>query len=168
MTDKEKRLLFDRLLKEIHNLRKEKDISKIKQRICRILKSEVPYYDWVGFYMSDGNNNLILTEFEGEPTIHTRIRFGEGICGQAAELKRTFLVKDVSKEKNYLSCSIKVKSEIVVPIMIGERFIGELDIDSHTLNAFDENDREFLEKICAFLALIMQESPLDQNLNPNI
>ncbi|MCX7958453.1 MAG: GAF domain-containing protein [Deltaproteobacteria bacterium] len=120
----------------------------MRQAVCKILKKNIPYYNWVGFYLSDGNETLILHEFEGEPTIHTKIRYGEGICGQAAVSNKTFLVPDVTKEQNYLSCSVKVKSEIVVPLLRDGNFSGELDIDSHTINAFDENDRIFLEKIC--------------------
>jgi len=81
-----------------------------------------------------------------------RIPFGRGICGQAAERKETFVVQDVSKETNYLSCSPEVKSEIVVPIMKDGRVLGELDIDSHSLAPFTDEDREFLENICRLIS----------------
>ncbi len=148
----EKIEIFKRCLEEIINSSQNLQSNRLRREVCRILKKNIHYYDWVGFYMSDGNENLILFEFEGEPTIHTKIRFGEGICGQAAVNNKTFLVPDVSKEENYLSCSIKVKSEIVVPIFRDNKFIGELDIDSHTINAFDDTDRIFLERICELIA----------------
>ena len=150
-----KKEIFDKILNKIKDVLEEEHIEVARKEICRILKENIDYYNWVGFYFSDGNYYLILKEYEGEPTIHTKIRFGEGICGQAAETKRAFLVNDVSKETNYLSCSIKVKSEIVVPIMQDGRFIGELDIDSHKLNAFDELDREFLTEVCRLISLRM-------------
>lgn len=81
-----------------------------------------------------------------------RIHFGEGICGQAAERKETFIVQDVSKETNYLSCSLKVKSEMVVPIFKNGKVVGELDIDSHTLSPFTSDDREFLENVCSIVS----------------
>ena len=118
--------------------------------ICRLLRDKVSHYDWVGFYFVDKTrqNELTLGPFEGEPTEHTRIQFGRGICGQAAQLRRTFVVQDVSEETNYLSCSPNVKSEIVVPIFENSEIVGELDIDSHTVSAFADEDEVFLKKIC--------------------
>ncbi len=148
MNRKRKEELLLRCLNEISDVSNTLRTGELRREVCRILKEKIPYYDWVGFYLSDGKDELVLHEFEGEPTIHTRIKYGEGICGQAAVNNRTFLVPDVSKENNYLSCSIKVKSEIVVPIIKDGKFYGELDIDSHTVSAFDETDREYLEEIC--------------------
>jgi len=144
--------LFSKILIDIRDKSEILQPKEFRKYICKTLKDSISYYDWVGFYLSDGNQHLILAEFEGEPTIHTKIRFGKGICGQAAETKKTFLIKDVTKEKNYLSCSIRVKSEIVIPIIKEDKFIGELDIDSHTTNAFDNEDKEFLERICIIVA----------------
>lgn len=127
-----------------------KDKRTVLKKITEILQESFKDFDWVGFYLVE-DGKLILSEFVGEPTVHTKINFGEGICGQAAESQKTFIVQDVSKEKNYLSCSPKVKSEIVVPIFKDQKIVGELDIDSHTLNAFDEIDKENLEKICKYL-----------------
>lgn len=114
-----------------------------------MLIENVPHYDWVGFYLVDkAKKELVLGPFVGEPTEHIRIPFGRGICGQAAERRTTFVVQDVSKEGNYLACSPKVKSEIVIPLFKGGEIIGELDIDSHTLSPFTEEDRVFLEDVC--------------------
>ena len=125
--------------------------------ICRLLRDEVSHYDWVGFYFVDKarQNELILGPFEGEPTEHIRIQFGQGICGQAAQRKTTFIVQDVSKEKNYLACSPNVKSEIVIPIFKNNKIVGELDIDSHSLYAFNGEDKALLEKICKIVSRIL-------------
>ncbi len=120
---------------------------------CNLLKDNVTYYDWVGFYIADqSKRELILGPFVGEPTEHTRIAFGEGICGQAAAIRKPFVVQDVRKETNYLSCSVKVMSEIVFPIMKNDQVVGELDIDSHTLSPFTDKDNALLGKICAIVA----------------
>jgi len=114
--------------------------------ICKLLKNKVSYYTWVGFYAVDKNraDELVLVSFEGEPTEHLRIPFGKGICGQAASLQRVFVVQDVSKQANYLPCSSKVKSEIVIPIFRNNLIIGELDIDSHAASPFTSHDENYL------------------------
>ena len=141
---------FDKLLKEVKKILNSNTNKNDKlQGICKLLKNKIPYYDWVGFYLVNpgGNKELLLGPYEGEPTIHERISFGEGICGQAADKKVTFVVRDVKNEKNYLSCSPDVKSEIVVPIFQVDDVIGELDIDSHTRDAFRIEDKNFLEAV---------------------
>ena len=152
MTDRSKE--FDRLLARIGTIIHGAGDTKEKmQGICDLLRNDVACYDWVGFYLVDEDEDdmLHLGPFNGDPTDHVKIRFGEGICGQAANLKRTFLVQDVTKETNYLSCSSRVRSEIVVPILKGGIIVGELDIDSHELSPFTEDDQEFLEKVCGWL-----------------
>ncbi|MEO0288173.1 MAG: GAF domain-containing protein [candidate division WOR-3 bacterium] len=145
----EKEKIYKEVIEKIKSI-DEKDRNTVLKRITEILQENFQYFDWVGFYLVE-DGKLTLSEFVGEPTVHTKINFGEGICGQAAERKKTFIVKDVSKEQNYLSCSPEVKSEIVVPIFKEQKIVGELDIDSHTLNAFDETDKKNLERICKYL-----------------
>jgi L-methionine (R)-S-oxide reductase len=115
--------------------------------VCRLLKDSFSYYDWVGYYLLDphAERQLVLGPYQGEPTEHVRIGFGQGICGQAAEQGHTWIVPDVRRESNYLSCSVHVRSEIVVPILKDGRVVGELDIDSCTLDAFGPADRSLLE-----------------------
>lgn len=113
--------------------------------ICHTLKSEIEHYDWVGFYFKNGNKEeLILGPYAGEPTDHTIIPFGKGICGQVAVSNKNFIVEDVTAQDNYISCSINVKSEIVIPMFVNNENIGQIDIDSNTKNAFNETDETFL------------------------
>lgn len=122
--------------------------------VCRLLATRRPGYDWVGFYLVDPARprELVLGPFVGEPTEHTRIPFGRGICGQVAERGETMVVADVTAEANYLACSLAVRSEIVVPILAGGRFVAQLDIDSHAPGRFGAADRALCEAICARLA----------------
>src|SRR6056297_2423990 len=78
------------------------------QLICDLLDEKVKIFDWTGFYLADpeADRELVLGPYVGEETEHTRIPFGKGICGQAAETNETFMVQDVSKEDNYLACSV--------------------------------------------------------------
>jgi GAF domain-containing protein len=124
------------------------------QALCEELKTAVPHYDWVGFYLvdPDAEEELVLGPYAGEPTEHVRIKFGQGICGQAASTQETFIVQDVTQETNYLSCSPDARSEIVLPIFHEDQLVGELDIDSHDLAPFSEADRRLLDQICRWVA----------------
>ncbi len=119
------------------------------QEISKLLADNVQAFDWVGFYLVDPNANreLVLGPYVGEETDHTRIPFGKGICGQAAETNETFVVQDVSKEDNYLACSVHVEAEIVVPVKKDGEFVAELDIDSHKKDSMTEEHRKMLEKV---------------------
>jgi GAF domain-containing protein len=149
----DKKQVFDTLMKEIDMiLEGPGKIMPKMQAICQLLKDRVPYYDWVGFYLGDDSTRMLeLGPFAGEPTVHVKIPFGSGICGQAAERKEPFTVQDVSQELNYLSCSVLVKAEIVVPLFKDGKIRGELDIDSHTRGPFTDEDRRFLEQVCVAL-----------------
>ena len=126
------------------------------QAICDFLESEISYYDWVGFYFKNGDKEeLKLAQFTGEPTEHTIIPFGKGICGQVAVSNKNFVVQDVTAQENYISCGWKVKSEIVIPIFVAGQNIGQIDIDSHTANTFTEKDERLLEYICVKLSKIL-------------
>jgi len=126
------------------------------QSICDYLEAEVTYYDWVGFYFKNGDKNeLKLGPFTGEPTEHTIIPFGKGICGQVAISNQNFVVQDVNSQDNYISCGWKVKSEIVIPIFVKEENIGQIDIDSHTANIFTKKDEELLEFVCSKVSTLL-------------
>ncbi|GAA0752540.1 GAF domain-containing protein [Psychroflexus lacisalsi] len=121
------------------------DINHRLTEVCDLLQTKVDTYDWVGFYFKNGDKReLILKAFAGEPTDHTIIPFGKGICGQVAESNKNFVVDDVTAQDNYIACSINVKSEVVVPLFVNGENIGQIDIDSHTKNAFTKSDEDFL------------------------
>ena len=132
-----------------------KSTNEKQQIICDFLKNEVPYYDWVGFYFKNGDKEeLKLAEFAWEPTEHSIIPFGKGICCQVAITNENFVVQDVSEQTNYISCGWKVKSEIVIPIMVRNKNIGQIDIDSHTSNPFSNADEELLMYVCNKVATL--------------
>lgn len=124
--------------------------------ICELLHSEVPYYDWVGFYFRNGDKEeLKLGPYAGAPTDHTIIPFGKGICGQVAVSNQNFVVPDVAAQDNYIACSITVKAEIVVPLFVNGENVGQIDIDSNTPDPFSEEDERFLEFINKKVAEIL-------------
>ena len=131
-------------------------VEKRLHLICELLESSVLYYNWVGFYFRNGDRKeLKLGPYVGEPTEHEIIPFGKGICGQVAESNKNFVVPDVNLQDNYLACSTTVKAEIVVPIFVDGKNIGQIDIDSGTIDPFTENDERFLEFVCKKVAEIL-------------
>ena len=123
-------------------------LDALEKAIVEAIAGELPHYNWTGFYMLDPEDaeTLVLGAFHGEPTPHVRIPVSEGICGAAVATGETVVVDDVHADPRYLSCSIRTKSEIVVPIYAHGRVVGEIDIDSHSPAAFTAADRAFLEE----------------------
>src|SRR6185437_9035964 len=103
-------------------------VHALQEEIVQTMSRELPYYDWVGFYMLDPADPLALTlgPYRGEPTPHVRIPVDQGICGAAVASRETIVVDDVSADPRYLSCSIKTRSEIVVPIWVAGNVVGEI------------------------------------------
>lgn len=102
---------------------------------------------WTGFYRVI-EDRLILGPFQG-PLACSRIGFGKGVCGTAWKLQETVIVPDVEKFPGHIACSSASRSEIVVPVFDKERHIviAVLDIDSDSLDTFDQTDAIWLEKI---------------------
>ena len=128
------------------------DTDTAIRRTVEVLHESSPRYDWTGIYLMDGVDELVLSQFLGAPTPHTRIPVGSGICGAAAAERETIVVPDVGADPRYLACSVETKSEIVVPIMKNGVMLGEIDIDSHTPDAFGPEDSRALEEIATILA----------------
>jgi len=132
------------------------EVSVRLQEICDLLQENISYYDWVGFYFKNGNKEeLKLGPYAGEPTDHTIIPFGKGICGQVALSNENFVVPDVKAQDNYIACSINVKAEIVVPLFVNGENIGQIDIDSNTPDPFNSEDEDFLEFVNKEVAKIL-------------
>jgi L-methionine (R)-S-oxide reductase len=115
-------------------------------QICELLEQNIDYYTWVGFYFANHDTQTLhLGPYVGAPTDHTVIPFGKGICGQVAVSNQNFVVPDVAAQDNYIACSFTVKSEIVVPLFVDGKNIGQIDIDSNVLDPFTKEDELFLE-----------------------
>lgn len=130
----------------------EKTSTGRAQKVCQILRRRLPHYTWVGIYMVRGET-LKLEAWDGpQATEHVEIPIGQGICGLAARTKQTVVVDDVNKDPRYLQCFLNTKSEIVVPIMKGDRCVGEIDVDGDKPAAFNALDRMFLEWLADLLS----------------
>jgi putative methionine-R-sulfoxide reductase with GAF domain len=123
----------------------------VQARVVISLHKNFPHYNWAGIYRLEGND-LVLGPFRGKPTEHTSIPVGRGICGAAAVSKKTEVVPDVQVDVRYLACSLETRSEIVVPVIKGGTFWGEIDIDSDRPDAFGPDDIEFLEAVARLMS----------------
>ncbi len=149
---------FESLKQQVNKILQsgESSVDRKLYDICHLLKKEVTYYNWVGFYFRNGDRReLKLGPYVGEPTDHTIIPFGKGICGQVAESNQNFVVPDVQAQDNYIACSLSVKSEIVIPLFKNGENIGQIDIDSDTPDPFSEEDERFLEYVNQEVAKIL-------------
>ncbi|KAI8943975.1 GAF domain-like protein [Xylaria longipes] len=108
--------------------------------------------NWAGFYTLDATKpkQLILGPFQGKVACQT-IVFGRGVCGAAASTQTTQLVPDVEAFPGHIACDGDSKSEIVVPVLVGEKVVAIIDVDCAELNGFDEVDRKYLEKLAELL-----------------
>jgi L-methionine (R)-S-oxide reductase len=125
----------------------------LMRKMVKLLHDRMLKYNWVGFYMLEPGAQppmLVLGAYEGAMTPHTRIPLNQGICGAAASSGQTVVVDDVGKDPRYLACSLETKSEIVVPVFVHGKVVGELDIDSHFPAAFTPENQELVQ-YCARL-----------------
>src|ERR1700734_304063 len=135
----------------------------LMQGVCKLLHERMLKYNWVGFYMLEPGTQppaLVLETFVGAMTPHTRIPLHQGICGAAASTGKTVVVDDVSADSRYLACSLETKSEIVVPVFVNKKVVGELDIDSHFLAAFAPEDRRLCEHAATLVGDWIEKHPL--------
>jgi len=145
---KKKTMNFDELKPVIQNIVALENVTRDEKllQICTVLNQNISHYNWVGFYFANHETQTLhLGPYVGEPTDHTVIPFGKGICGQVAVSNENFVVPDVQAQDNYIACSFTVKSEIVVPLFAGGVNIGQIDIDSNVLDPFTDDDERFLE-----------------------
>lgn len=143
---------YEQLLPQIKALiAEETDIIANLANICAVLKYNMPGFFWIGFYLLKGNE-LVLGPYQG-PVACTRIQMGKGVCGAAALRRETVIVPDVDKFPGHIACSSLSRSEIVIPLLKENEVWGVLDVDSDSLNMFDDIDKKYLEELCGWVKL---------------
>ena len=130
-------------------LREDNPLSSLAN-LTAILKQTFEKISWVGFYLYNGKK-LFLGPFQGKLAC-TSIVPGKGVCGKSVVDKTTVIVRDVNDFPGHIACDPDSKSEIVVPVFIGNRIFGVLDIDSDKKDSFNEIDKKYLETICKYLS----------------
>lgn len=129
----------------------ETDEVSVQANISAILKENLEYFFWIGFY-EVRDNELRLGPFQGSVACY-RIPYGKGVCGTAWEEGKTMIVPDVEAFPGHIACSSLSRSEIVVPVFdtMGKcRCV--IDVDSVELGSFDDTDKKYLEQIASLMA----------------
>lgn len=140
---------YESLLPQIEALvTYEKDVIANLANVTAALKQQFGWL-WVGFYLVK-EDELVLGPFQG-PIACTRIQKGKGVCGTSWAKGETLIVPDVEQFPGHIACSSLSRSEIVVPAFKNNEVVAVLDIDSETLNQFDETDKVFLERIVSLI-----------------
>lgn len=129
----------------------EADLIANAANTSALIAALLPDLNWAGFYFLQ-DHELVLGPFQGKPAC-VRIPLGKGVCGTAAATRQTQLVDDVHSFPGHIACDAASRSELVVPLMVGDRLIGVLDLDSPNPARFDADDRAGVEALAAiFLA----------------
>lgn len=133
-------------------IRSGASLADVLEAMVEHLHLRCPKHAWTGVYLALGDT-LVLGPFRGPDSPHHRIRIGtEGICGWVAGNGIPQVIPDVSADPRYLACSVKIRSEIVVPIANDGRIFGVIDIDSEIPGAFRREDLELLTELAALIA----------------
>lgn len=131
----------------------EPDLIANLANAAAAIRACVPAASWVGFYVMRGGE-LVLGPFQGDVAC-VRIALGRGVCGTAAAERRTVIVPDVEQFPGHIACDAGTRSEIVVPIFArGGALAAVLDLDSHELAAFDDQDAAGLQPIAELLGAL--------------
>ena len=145
-----KQEIYRSLLPQIEALVQDEDDLVAKMaNVSSVLHESFGFW-WTGFYRVI-EKELVLGPFQG-PIACTRIPYGKGVCGTAWQRNETIVVGNVHLFEGHIACSSASNSEIVVPVIRGDKVIAVLDIDSKEYDTFDETDRHYLEQIAQLLA----------------
>ena len=144
------------MVKKIQEMRDEGYLSDaILRETVKQIKASSTDYNFVGVYLfNEADNELWLHNYMGESTEHAKIPVGKGVCGTAVAEKKNQNVPDVTAIDNYLACSPRTKSELVVLIRAGDEIFGQIDIDCKKKDCFSQEAQESLELIADKLAVV--------------
>ncbi len=152
----------EKLIEEFLNFSKTAaNATALMEHVSKRLHERMARYNWVGFYLVDpaDPNILVVGPFVGSFTPNARIPLDTGLCGAAASTGRTVVVDDVTKDPRYLAGSSMVISEIVVPISVAGKLLGELDIESYFPNTFPKPEQEFVEACAKIVGGYLAKRP---------
>lgn len=137
---------YARIYDQISGLmQKSKDRQARMATVCAVLHHKMPHFFWTGFYLLQ-DDRLVVSTYQG-PVACMELDKNQGVCWSGIHTQRTIVVPDVHQFEGHIACDSRSKSEIVVPFFDPPgSIIGVLDVDSESINSFDQTDAEWLEK----------------------
>jgi GAF domain-containing protein len=151
MDAKKKKGRYDRVFNQLADLlRSHNNQIAAMSTIASVLHHKFDYFFWTGFYLlTDGE--LIVGPYQGSVAC-IKLKKDTGVCWAGINEKHTIIIPDVHKFPGHIACDSRSNSEIVVPLKDKTgKIIGVLDVDSKDFSAFDETDKEGLEKILTLI-----------------
>lgn len=152
MTDTNYTLLASQLREALGD---ETDRLANTANFVAVLYNGLDEINWLGLYLFR-ENQLVLGPFQGLAAV-ARIELGQGVCGTAAATRTTQRVADVHAFPGHIACDIASRSELVVPLELGDRLLGVLDIGSPLPDRFSEADQAGVEDLCALFLAVIEE-----------
>lgn len=137
----------DLLVRQLTSMLDTRDWLTNAAQSCAFIFHEIADLNWVGFYLLREGGQLMLGPFQGLPACNP-IPIDQGVCGAAARTRETQRVGDVQAVADHIACDVASRSELVVPVLTGERLWGVLDIDSPLVDCFDAADQRLIERLC--------------------
>lgn len=126
----------------------ERDVTANAANTSALIFQLVPHLNWAGFYFLRSPDELVVGPFQGKPAC-VRIPVGKGVCGATVERRRSIVVEDVHAFPGHIACDANSQSELVVPLLSGDRILGVLDLDSPVKGRFGEAERIGFERLAA-------------------
>lgn len=149
--DTDKKSFYQLLNKQLTELLNgERNLLTNLSQFSAFMNAGLEDINWVGFYLTQPNNDLLLGPFQGQVAC-VRIPYGKGVCGTAAKNKTIEIVQDVDLFPGHIACDSRSRSEIVFPMIIEGKLFGVLDIDSPNIGRFDQSDAEGISILLATL-----------------
>ncbi|MGN8197320.1 GAF domain-containing protein [Salinisphaera sp. RV14] len=137
----------DLLERQLASLLDTRDWLTNAAQTVAFIRQQFADLNWVGFYLQRSERMLVLGPFQGLPACNP-IPFDRGVCGRAARTRVTQRVDDVHAFPGHIACDVASRSELVVPVVVGDGLWGVLDIDSPRRQRFDAADQAAIENLC--------------------
>ena len=147
METSKKKGRYERIYVQLSDLfKKSPNLNSRLSTVNAVLHHKLEHYFWTGFYLLE-DGELTVGPYQG-PVACQVLEKNKGVCWAAINEKKTIVVADVSAFPGHIACDSRSNSEIAVPLADkNNNIIGVLDVDSKDYNAFDETDKEWLEKV---------------------
>ena len=144
------------------------DLDQLFARIAQLTKRVIDYRTFGILILNDDLElEIKLAVHFGEKRDVPRVRLGEGIVGYAALHREPVLVSDVSHDPRYIRVVSDVRSELAIPMLIKDRCIGVVDLESPELDAFSKRDVEILTLLASQAAVAIENARLYEELRAN-